>query len=141
MVRQIGPSDKAKRKDARIGSILKGRMVSEGMQAQYRQAVALVLNVLLEARIQVPSQSGLDPAVGAWSEGEHKSTASDALADLHYYLPQSVGLVKHSLKLARVWQKKSWNRQCRFRQQVLCWCWLLLALRDTWGSSMKLRGC
>ena len=80
------------------------------MQSRYRRAVLVVLSFLTEARIQVSAWSELDSAVGIWleyaySEGEHKSLASDALAGLQHFVPQSVGLLKHSWKLAKVWQR------------------------------------
>ena len=52
----------------------------------------------------------LDEAVSAWlefaySEGENKSLASDALAGVQYYLPPAVGRLKHSWKLAKIWHR------------------------------------
>ena len=82
---QIGPAEKVKRQQARAGSTLKGQMVTSGLQARYKQAVQILLHFLVEAQIPVSAWDDLDAAVGAWlehaySEGEHKSLARDALA-------------------------------------------------------------
>ena len=84
--------------------------MTAGMQARYRKAVLSLLTFLVECQIQVPAWEDLDTAVGAWlehaySEGEYKSLASDGLAGLQFYLPSSVGKLKHSWKLAKVWQR------------------------------------
>lgn len=58
----------------------------------------------------VPTWDDLDQVVGEWLEhifpdGQHKSLASDGLAGLQYHLPQSIGRLRHSWKLVKVWQK------------------------------------
>ena len=77
---------------------------------RYTKAVTLLLSFLHECRVRVPSWDDLDTAVGIWlehiySEGEHKSLASDALAGLQFFLPQAMGKMKHSWKLTKVWQR------------------------------------
>ena len=52
----------------------------------------------------------LDDAISCWVEhiffeGESKSLASDGLASIQYHLPQSVGHLRMSWKLAKAWQK------------------------------------
>ncbi|CAE7606234.1 unnamed protein product [Symbiodinium sp. CCMP2592] len=98
------------RLDARSKLTLKSQMVSGGMQARYRKAVLVLLSFLVESRIQVTAWHDLDEAVSAWlefaySEGESKSLASDALAGVHYFLPPAVGMLKHSWKLAKIWHR------------------------------------
>ena len=102
----LEPHQREQRKQSRAGTTLKSQMVSPGMQSRYRRAVLVVLSFLTEARIQVSAWSELDSAVGIWleyaySEGEHKSLASDALAGLQHFVPQSVGLLKHSWKTCK----------------------------------------
>lgn len=56
------------------------------------------------------SWDDLDEVVSEWlehmfHEGAHKTLASDGLAGLQFFVPQAIGRLKHSWKLARVWQK------------------------------------
>lgn len=85
-------------------------MISEGMKDRYRKSVIRFLDFTKEFNYQVPTWDDLDDTVSEWLEhifqdGQHKSLASDGLAGLQYHLPQSIGRLRHSWKLVKVWQK------------------------------------
>jgi len=89
---------------------LKGQMVSSGMLDRYLKGVEAFLDFAQDFDYVVQHWEDLDEVVSAWLEhifhdGEHKSLASDALAGIQFYLPQAMGRLKHSWKLAKVWQK------------------------------------
>lgn len=85
-------------------------MVSKGMLERYSKTVARFLQFVTEFHYHVPTWEDLDSVVSEWIEhmfqdGEHKTLASDGLAGLQFYVPQAIGRLKHSWKLARVWQR------------------------------------
>ena len=85
-------------------------MISTAMQSRYKVAVRYIFLFLTDMQLLLHSWDSLDEVVAAWvehayAEGEHKSLVSNALAGLQFFLPQAVGKLKLSWKLAKVWQK------------------------------------
>ena len=85
-------------------------MVSPGMHVRYQRSVSSFLSYTREFNHQVWAWEDLDSVVSDWLEyifhdGQHKTLASDGLAGLQFYVPQSIGKLKHSWKLVKVWQK------------------------------------
>eukprot|EP00435_Cladocopium_sp_Y103_P061539 s868_g23.t1 len=85
-------------------------MVSSGMLERYTKSVALFLAFAQDFQYKVTEWDMLDEVVSEWLEhlfhdGYHKSLASDGLAGIQHFLPQSLGRLRHSWKLAKVWQK------------------------------------
>lgn len=110
MVRQISVTEQIRRQNTRRKWSLKGRMISAGMKERYHKSVTKFLQFTQEFNYAVPTWDDLDQVVGEWLEhifqdGQHKSLASDGLAGLQYHLPQSMGRLRHSWKLVKVWQK------------------------------------
>lgn len=110
MVRQISVTEQLRRKNARKKWSLKGRMVSEGMRVRYSRSVLAFLHFTQEFGYKVPTWDELDDTVSEWLEhifhdGQRKSLASDGLAGLQYHMPQSMGRLRRSWKLVKVWQK------------------------------------
>lgn len=89
---------------------MKSKMVSKGMMERYHKTVMRFLDFVDEFKYTVPTWEDLDSVVSEWlehmfHEGEHKTLANDGLAGLQFYVPQAIGRLKHSWKLARVWQR------------------------------------
>lgn len=85
-------------------------MVSRGMLERYHKTVSRFMAFVLEFNYFISTWDDLDEVVSEWlehmfHEGEHKTLASDGLAGLQFFLPQAMGRLKHSWKLARVWQR------------------------------------
>lgn len=77
---------------------------------RYRKTMLLFLSFTAEFGYCVYSWDDLDDVVSEWLEflfhdGAHKTLASDGLAGLQFFLPQAIGRLKHSWKLAKVWQR------------------------------------
>ena len=85
-------------------------MISSAMQARYKQAVVPILSFLIDMQLAISSWDALDEMVAAWvehayAEGEQKSLVSNGLAGLQFFLPRTVGRLKLSWKLAKIWQR------------------------------------
>ena len=85
-------------------------MVSKGMVERYDRAVQAFLTYAKDFNLQVKEWDQLDEVASEWLEhifhdGQHKSLASDGLAGIQHFIPQALGRLKHSWKLAKVWQK------------------------------------
>ena len=85
-------------------------MITPAMHSRYGTAVYKLLTFLIDLQYILNNWDALDEMVSAWvehayAEGEQKSLVSNALAGLQYFLPQLVGKLKQSWKLAKVWQR------------------------------------
>lgn len=102
---------KEARKQKRKNLKLKESLVTPQLLKRYQLALVHVTTFLADCNIRIIRYiDQLDDAISSWveyifSEGESKSLASDALASIQYHLPQSVGHLRMSWKLARAWQK------------------------------------
>ena len=110
MGRKQSKTEKALRQADRSKFTLKGQMVSSGMLDRYRKAVDAFLTFAKDYNYSVRQWDDLDEVASHWLEhifhdGEHKSLASDGLAGIQFHMPQAMGRLKHSWKLAKVWQK------------------------------------
>eukprot|EP00435_Cladocopium_sp_Y103_P070733 s223_g35.t3 len=110
MVRSQSRTEQAQRKAQRSRQTLKDRMVSSGMLDRYRKAASSFVTFAKDFNLHVSAWEDLDEVTSQWLEhifhdGQHKSLASDGLAGLQHFMPQALGRLKHSWKLARVWQK------------------------------------
>jgi len=89
---------------------LKDKMVSSGMLERYEKSVTQFLDFAKDFNYKIHQWEELDELASRWVEhifhdGCHKPLASDGLAGLQFYLPAALGRLKHSWKLAKVWQK------------------------------------
>eukprot|EP00435_Cladocopium_sp_Y103_P044257 s197_g12.t1 len=105
-----GEETKEQRKARRQGLSLRESLVTSQLLKRYQQALILVTQFLADSNIRVRYIDELDDAISSWVEhiffeGESKSLASDGLASIQYHLPQAVGHLRMSWKLAKAWQK------------------------------------
>ena len=105
-----GQETKEQRKAKRQGLNLKESLVTAPLLKRYQAALVQVTQFLADCNIQVRYIDELDDALSTWVqhiffEGESKSLASDGLASIQYHLPQSIGNLRMSWKLAKAWHK------------------------------------
>ena len=110
MGRRQSETEKAQRKRQREKHTLKSQMVSSGMLERYCTSTEAFMTFAEDRNFQVTEWDQLDEIVSCWLEhifhdGEHKTLASDGLAGIQFFIPQALGKLKHSWKLAKVWQK------------------------------------
>lgn len=101
---------KAERQIKRRGLDLKASLVTPQLLKRYQAALVRVTTFLQDCNLRVQHIDDLDEAVSSWIEhiffdGESKSLASDGLASIQYHLPQAIGHLRLSWKLAKAWQK------------------------------------
>lgn len=109
MGRRQSQTEKEARKAERSKFTLKGKMVSSGMLERYEKSVTQFLDFAKDFNYALHHWEDLDELASKWVEhiyhdGCHKTLASDGLAGLQFYLPAALGRLKHSWKLAKVWQ-------------------------------------
>ena len=110
MGRRQSQTEKQARKAERAKVTLKDKMVSSGMLERYEKSVTQFLDFAKDFNYKIHQWEELDELASRWVEhifhdGCHKPLASDGLAGLQFYLPAALGRLKHSWKLAKVWQK------------------------------------
>jgi hypothetical protein len=101
---------RAQRRVKRRGLNLRESLVTPQLLKRYQFALIQVTQFFEDCGLSIAAIEELDEAVASWVEhiffeGESKSLASDGLASIQYHLPQAMGNLRMSWKLAKAWQK------------------------------------